>query len=107
VRFVLAFLERLSVIAGEYGGVGASVSIVYEPWRIKFFIDCERDMIRRGYPKGKSQSQQEQVGETKWVETAGNVQCAVGGGEGREVGQDVSDRDPGVEGWKQARWASI
>jgi hypothetical protein len=67
------------------------VSMVYEPWRIRFFIDCERDMIRRGYPKGKSQSQQEQVGETRWVETAGNVQWEVR----REVGQDVSDRDPG------------
>ena len=42
-------------MTGEYGGVGASLSIVYEPWRIRFFIDCERDMIRRGYPKGKPQ----------------------------------------------------
>jgi hypothetical protein len=47
-------------------------------------------MIRRGYPKGKSQVAKEQVGETRWVETAGNVQWEV-----REVGQDVSDRDPG------------
>jgi len=31
------------------------------------------------------------VGETRWVETAGNVQWEVR----REVGQDVSDRDPG------------
>jgi hypothetical protein len=31
------------------------------------------------------------VGEIRWVETAGNVQWEVR----REVGQDVSDRDPG------------